>query len=300
MRILGLIKNLNTPDDELEEKSYALNKAETRLSKKIDTLGLSLNGVFRNIVNEGKRSLADDVDATCKRMHVIVDDWKVFSSIDSITPKLDSELQTLLTRTLRNHVNDLSERARLEINRCIDKFLEQAENILSRVFDDEDDEDVIDMKVRINENLQIKIDEDLFKMDSDDCKDDFGWGDIVWNFLNGCTYGILEKVGDVLSHKDNVLTIKNWINSLRNNFDPTPLLETIYQSKEQIVEYLEDEFIRKYINPMQKQIETLYTEKESKETQLQNAKDKMNKFIEEKKRLTNQINEIKQLKDSLI
>lgn len=67
-------------------------------------------------------------------MHVIVDDWKVFSSIDSITPKLDSELQTLLTRTLRNHVNDLSERARLEINRCIDKFLEQAENILSRVF----------------------------------------------------------------------------------------------------------------------------------------------------------------------
>lgn len=51
---------------------------------------------------------------------------------------------------------------------------------------------------------------------------------------------------------------------------------------------------------MQKQIETLYTEKESKETQLQNAKDKMNKFIEEKKRLTNQINEIKQLKDSLI
>lgn len=296
----NLIKNLNTPDDELEEKSYALNKAETRLSKKIDTLGLSLNGVFRNIVNDGKRSLADDVDATCKRMHVIVDDWKVFSSIDSITPKLDSELQTLLTRTLRNHVNDLSERARLEINRCIDKFLEQAENILSRVFDDEDDEDVIDMKVRINENLQIKIDEDLFKMDSDDCKDDFGWGDIVWNFLNGCTYGILEKVGDVLSHKDNVLTIKNWINSLRNNFDPTPLLETIYQSKEQIVEYLEDEFIRKYINPMQKQIETLYTEKESKETQLQNAKDKMNKFIEEKKRLTNQINEIKQLKDSLI
>ena len=101
-----------------------------------------------------------------------------------------------------------------------------------------------------------------------------------------------------MTHSDNQKKLKDWIGSLRNEFDPMPLLETIHQNKEPIIEYLRNELLDKYINPMRQQIESLRFKKETKESELQNTKEKINKLTEDKNILVSQMDEMKQIRNT--
>lgn len=298
----SLLKGLNAPDDELDEKSEALSKVGRRLLRKIDVLEDDLNTTFRRIVTKGERTLEDDVDDACKKMNRIVDDWKITKNASLIAADLDNVKQFLVTRTLKNHIHDLSDEAQREISKCIDEFLEQAESILSRM-PNSDDDNIEDLKKHLKNKLQLFIDEDVFKMDMSESDDDDGnILDKVCGFINGVynvgTLGLWNKFVNALDYEENKEKLKDFINSLQREFDPKPFLETIYQNKDSVIEIIKTELLDKFITPMKKQIEDLRSKKEQKENKIQEAKDRINKMAEEKKVVTMQLNEFKHLKES--
>ena len=293
----NLIQNLNTPDEDLEDQLKDLDRAERKLSRKVGYLADDLDTIFRPIVSKGCREMEDEVDKTCRKMTQIVDDWGKTSDVKNILPSLEDEQQKLVTRTLKNIVLDLSDEARNGIKTRVREFLNDIDPIISKI---PNSRDIQEFMSYLDKELKIIIDDDLFQLDnSEDEEVNYGWGDFAWDFLNGASYGLLGLVNRVMSHNDTKAQLKKNINSFSSDFNPKPLMESLYQNKESIVGCVNKIFFEEYIHPMQKQIEDILTKKGDKEKQLQEAKDKRELLIVEKKKREQQIEEINQLKVSL-
>ena len=298
----NLCLNLNTPDEELEEKLKALNRAERNLSRKITYLEDSLVAVFRLIVKKGRRELEDEVDKTCRTMTQIVDDkFGRFTKIENILPDLEKEQQKLLTRTLKNIVEDLNDEARNGIKKEVSNFLSEVEPIISKI---PDTRDIKEFMSHLDGELNMIINADLFTFgNSDDEGVNYGWGDFawdcIWNYLNGASFGLLALANRVLSYDDKQKELKDNINAISSDFNPQPFLESIYQNKDSIAACVNKVFFEEYIHPMQKQIENILAKKDNHDKKLQEAKDKCQYLTEEKKKREQQLNEMNLLKISL-
>lgn len=293
----NLCLNLNTPDEELEEKLNTLNRAERKLSRKIEHLGDDLETAFRAIVKKGRRELEDEVDKTCRAMTRIVDGWRIPTKVDKILPDLEKEQQKLVTRTLKNLVEDLGNGARDSVKKRINDFLvDDIEPIISKI---SDSNDINGFMSTFDRKLKIVIDYDLFKFDNSEEEENYGWGDAVWDFMNGASFGLLGLANRVFSHDETQRKLKNAINSISSDFNPQPFLESIYQNKNSIVAYINEEFFEEYITPMKTQIENILSKKEDHDKKLQEAKDKCQYLTEEKKKREQQLDEMNLLKISL-
>lgn len=201
---LHLINNkielLQMPDSEVEEREDKLARAHKKLQKKINSLGEGLNENIRNQIRIGKKDMEDEVDRSCKRMKEIVHhDWSRFKSFDSIRPRIDNEIQFLITRTLKRKTEELAEQGKRVIKRSINTFFQDAESLLMQYLPDFDSKDFI-------ESTQNKIhldmdDSDLFSFKEDDDNDtNYGWGDVIWEVLNNASWGLLGVIGNILSY----------------------------------------------------------------------------------------------------
>lgn len=290
----SLIQNLNAPDEELEEKLETLKRIEKRLSRKVGYLTDDLDNVFRPIVKKGCRELEEAVDNTCRTMRRIVDDCGRFTNIEKkIIPDLEQEQQKLITRTLKNIVEDLSEEARNGVIRRVGEFLESIEPVIEKM---PDSRSVPEFMSNLNAQLKVAIDEDIFTFDNSDGEENYGWGDAVYDFLNGASYGLLELANRAFSYEDKMKELKKVIDSISGDFNPKPLMESIYENKDSIVACVNKIFFDEYIHPMQKQIEDILAKKGDHDKQLQEAKDKCQHLTEEKKKREQQLEEMNQLK----
>jgi len=297
----NLVQNLNTPDEELEERLKDIERTERKLSRKVGYLADDLDTIFRPIVNKGCREMEEEVDKTCRTMTRIVDDWGRFTKVENILPSLESEQQKLVTRTLKYIVVDLGDEARNGIKARVSDFLSDVDPIISKI---PSSRDVHEFMSHLDKELKIIIDDDLFKMDnSEDEEVNYGWGDFAWdficNFLNGYSFGLLGLAGRAISHNDTKAELKRNINSISSDFNPKPLMESLYQNKDSIVDCVNKIFFEEYIYPMQKQIEDILAKKGDKEKQLQEAKEKCQLLMMEKKKREQQLEEMNQLKVSL-
>ena len=289
----SLITNLSVPDDELDEKEEKLNKAERRLNKKIDSLGDDLDSSFQQIIRKGKIEMEDAVDDACKKMTNIVEDWGTFSSIDKIIPKLDAEQQKLVTRTLKRLVLNLDEEAKRKVKNCVNDFFADAEEILMRYVPDFDSRDFIKA---ISQKIDVEVeDNEMFTFDNNVEEVNYGWTDVVFDFLNGATYGALGMVNRVFTHAENKNNLLKYISDISNEFDPQCFLEVIKKHKDEIIGTVKDNFIQELISPMQEQIKEIRSTKGDKEKQLNEARSCLVCLNAEKDRVYTQINEISSL-----
>lgn len=266
-----LIQNLVKPDDELEEKLEQLDKTERRLNKKINSLGDDIDSEFKQIIRQGKNQLEEDVDKTCNKMTKVLDEWKRLSSIETIIPKLDKELQILVTRTLKRSVEKLNTEAQSKVKKTVREFLQDAEDILMRYVTDFDPRDFIK---GVERNIQLDIeDREMFKLDnSSDDEENCSWkallGTVLFNFFNGYSFGALELTVKVLSHSENKQKLEKYINSISADFDPMPFLESINKNKDKIISEVKSCFIADLIEPMREQIQDIRSQKGDKESKL--------------------------------
>lgn len=292
-----LIQNLNTPDEELEEKLETLKRIEKRLSRKVGYLTDDLDNEFRPITKKGCRELEDAVDNTCRKMRQIVDNCGRFTNIEkTIIPDLELEQQKLVTRTLKNIVKDLSEEARNGVIKRVSEFLEGIEPVIEKI---PDSRNVPEFMSNLNTQLKVVIDEEIFKFDNSEGEENYGWGDAVYDFLNGASYGLLELANRAFSYEDKKKELKKFIDSISADFNPKPLMESIYENKDSIVACINKIFFNEYIHPMQKQIEAILTKKEDHDKKLQEAKVQSRRLTEEKKIREQQLEEMNLLKVSL-
>lgn len=79
--------------------------------------------------------MEDIVDRSCEKMKDIIHkDWSRSKSFKSIQPRLDAEIQTLVTRKLKRETEDLADKGKRKIRREIADFFSDAENLLMKIF----------------------------------------------------------------------------------------------------------------------------------------------------------------------
>lgn len=292
------IELLTMPDSEVEEKEENLNKANRRLSKKIDSLGDDLDAEISNIVRKGKNELEDIVDGSCKRlMDIIHNEWSRMKSFESVRPRLEAEMQNLITRKLKRATEGLTEEGKKKIKRSVGEFFSDAEDLLMRYLPEFDSRDFVKS---IQNKIQMDMDSsELFSCDFGSDENDYGFGDAVWDFLNGASWGMLGVIGNVLSHGDAVAKIEDVVNSINNDFDPKPYLDHAFQGKDEVIAFVRENFITGLIEPLQEQIQEIRSKIDDKEKELHAAEVRRNELADMKVILAKQLQSIAEMKQSL-
>ena len=302
---LSLLSNkitlLLAPDSDLEEKEEKLLKAKKRISKKIDSLEEDIDVEIRNLVRKGRNELEDIVDASCHRMlNMVQNEWGQFKSFDSISPRLDTELQALKTRKLKRATENISKDCENKIKRSIKEFFSDTEDILLKYLPDFDNRDFTGSTQR---KINMEMDKsDLFSFTNED-DEEITWGNIIGSIcdslLNGSTFGIWGKTMNFFTHNSMVTEVSNTINSISGEFDPEPYLNQAFRSKDKVIEYVHNRFINKLIEPLQEQLTSVRSKINNKEQELHNAKEEC-KVLEERKRdIAKQIEDIQALQTEL-
>ena len=302
---LSLLSNkislLLAPDSDLEEKEEKLLKVKKRISKKIDSLEEDIDVEIRNLVRKGRNELEDIVDASCHRMlNMVQNEWGQFKSFDSISPRLDTELQTLKTRKLKRATENISKDCENKIKRSIKEFFSDTEDILLKHLPDFDNRDFTGSTQRkINMEMETS---DLFSFTNED-DEEITWGNIIGSIceslLNGSTFGIWGKTMNFFTHNSMVTEVSNTINSISGEFDPEPYLNQAFRSKDKVIEYVRNRFINELIEPLQEQLTSVRSKINNKEQELHNAKEEC-KVLEERKRdIAKQIEDIQALQTEL-
>lgn len=293
------IELLLMPDSEVDEKEENLAKANKRLTKKINSLGEDLDEDIKNLVRKGKNELEDIVDNSCKRMkNIIHNEWGRMKSFESIQPKLNGELQVLITRHLKRATENLAEEGKKKIKRSIGEFFADAEDLLMKYLPDVDSRTFVkSTQNKIQMDMEAS---DLFSIESGTDEPDYGFGDMVWTFLNGACFGVLGLAGNILSHNSQVAEVEKSINSISGDFNPEPYLDTAFKSKDIVIDFVKNEFITELIEPLQDQIKEIRDQKENKEKELQTAKKRREELESIKTIIATQISNFSDLKASIL
>ena len=302
---LSLLSNkitlLLAPDSDLEEREEKLSKAKKRILKKIDYLEEDLNAEIRNLVGKGKNELEDIVDASCRRMlNIVQNEWGTFKSFDSISPKLDKELQDLITRKLKRATESISVDCERKIKRSIEEFFSDTEDILLKYLPDFDNRDFVKSTQR---KINMEMEEnDLFSYANND-EEEITWGSVIGSIcngaLNGATLGLWGKTIDSISHSAIKKDVSDEINSISREFDPKPYLNQAFKSKEKVIDNVRNRFINKLIEPLQEQITNIRSKINNKEQELHNAKEECKVLEETKRDIAKQIEDIQALQTEL-
>lgn len=298
---ISLLRNqinlLSEPDEELDKREESLSKLHRRMSKKLGSLGEELDSTIQNLKRKGAQELEDDVDASCKRMESIVrNEWGIFKSFKSIKPKLDGEYQRLYNRKLKRTVQSLSDKGERALGKCVDEFFGEAETLLLKFLKDFNSRDFVKgVKTKIK-GLE-SVNNSLFSCSSggDDDTDS-----ILAAFISGLTLSLSNKIFNILSHGDNVNDLLVNINSISNDFDPTPFLEHAFGNKDKVLEFIRKSFFDELIEPLQQQLVEVKTKKDSKAKMLSEAQEKVTDLELEKKNISTQVEVILGLKSSLL
>lgn len=292
------IELLTMPDSEIEEKEENLAKAHKRLTKKINSLGEDLDADIQNIVRKGKNELEDIVDNSCNRMKDIIhNEWGRMSSFESVQPKVDGELQTLVTRKLKRATENLAEEGKKRIKRSVGDFFSDAEDLLMRFLPEFDSRDFVkSTKSKIQMDMESN---DLFVFENSSEENDIGFGDLAFAFLNGASFFVLGLANNVLNHSENVSKVENFINSISNDFDPKPYLDTAFKSKDSVIAFVKQTFISDLIEPLQEQIQEIRSKKDEKEKELKVSAIKRTELEENKKQILCQLEEVARIKLTL-
>ena len=302
--VANKIELLMMPDTEVEEKEENLNKANKRLSKKINGLGEDLDSDFRQLKRKGGNELEDLVDASCKKMRSIIDnDFGRFTNVKSIIPSLDEELQYLITRNLKRSTIDLADEGRKKVKRNVADFFADAENLLMRYLPDFDSRYFV-KSIQNKINMDIE-DKDLFAYNnSSDSEDDSGllemFGEFVYDFINGAMFGAWGRLNNALTHDDVKQKAHAYINSISANFDPNPYLDNAFQRKDEVIEFVKQSFITDLIEPLQEQIREIRSKLDQKDKELSDAQAKRDELENKKKIIKSQLEEFATIKRSIL
>ena len=295
------IAMLQSPDDDLEEREYNLSKACRRLEKKLGFLEDSLNDDVRTLVNNGEDILEDLVDSACNKMENVVEtDFGRFTKVESLQPKFDKIYSNLVNRDLKRKMKNLQDEGRRKFLSSIQDFFTDAEDILLKYLPDIDTRDFI-------KDLQgkIKLDLDnvsLFSKEGEEVTD-AGWldiiGDLLGNFINGMSFGLVGVIGRALTHNSTKIDLLNFINSKRDSFDCGDSLQGAFANKDKIINTIRQKLIEEMLNPLQEKVEEIRDDKANKETKLEEAKAALDSLLEKKTILEVQLEEVASLKNAI-
>lgn len=298
-KINSKIELLKMPDSDIDEKEENLAKANRRLSKKINSLGEDIDADFQNLVRKGKNELEDTVDKACRNLiNVVENEWSRLKSFESIEPRLDGILQKLITRDLKRASMNLADEGKNRVKRSIGDFFADAEDLLMKYLPEFDSREFVKS---IQNKVQMDMDSsDLFSFNNtEDSQEEFSWsglfGDVLDGFLAGYTLGGWTLAKNVFTHESAKQEALKWINSISSGFDPDPYLQSVFSSKDSVIDLVKQFFITDLIEPLQEQIQEIRSKKDDKEKELQASITKREELEAKKLTITKQLSNISEI-----
>ena len=147
----------------------------------------------------------------------------------------------------------------------------------------------------IEKEINFDLDDnDMFSYPNSSDDSDYGFGNLLYNFLNGATWGLLGGLGNAFSHGEVQNKLHKHVNEMRN-IDVTGCLETIYDKKDQVIEKVKSRIVEELINPLQEKIDEIVKNKDQKEHKLNEAKLQLEKLLKEKTLIDEQLQEMTSL-----
>ena len=251
-----IINALNQPDDELDEMLEKIKKANRRMQKKVDTLGEDIQYQISEIVRKGRIQLEDSVDGACNRMYALIDGMGRFSSAQEVATQLQRQSQSLVTRTLKREVENISENAKGKIKSCIEDFLGSADDILTKYLPDYNSRDFI-KKIEREINVEIEDNEIFDSKNAISINDDYS-STLIGNLVFG-------QEGNKASLSAKVDQIKAT--------DVSSFLDTAFSRRDAILSSVKAKVIDNLIIPLEKQLEDIVANKDKKNQKLQENKE---------------------------
>lgn len=298
----NIIKILNMPDTELEEKEHNLTKSHKRFSKKIQNLEDNFDSIFKTVVKNGSREMEDIVDSTCKRMYKIVDDKGLFTSVDTIIQKLESERLKLITRELKRKYDSICDDAKKKINNEIKDFFNDATEIVDKYLEDFD---LLDSIKSIKNKVMLEMDDDLFKPDTDDNNDNVKGGGL--SFMEVVGLGLFGTIASpfifanrFLSSEKEKIKLKIEIDKWSSQFNAKAYLENIYNRKNEIVGTIKESIIVEMVEPLIEQINDIKNKKTEREQEINKNLKAREELLEKKSLTIKQIEEINRMKQEIV
>ena len=270
-----IINALNQPDDELDEMLEKIKKANRRMQKKVDTLGEDIQYQISEIVRKGRIQLEDSVDGACKRMYALIDGMGRFSSAQEVATQLQRQSHSLVTRTLKREVENISENAKGKIKSCIEDFLGSADDILMKYLPDYNSRDFI-KKIEREINVEIEDDEIFDSKNAISINDDYR-STIIKNLVCG-------QEGNKASLSAKVDQIKAT--------DVSSFLDTAFSRRDAILSSVKAKVIDNLILPLEKQLEDIVENKDKKNQKLQENKEMVEALRADLSVINEQINSI--------
>ena len=270
-----IINALNQPDDELDEMLEKIKKANRRMQKKVDTLGEDIQYQISEIVRKGRIQLEDSVDGACNRMYALIDGMGRFSSAQEVATQLQRQSQSLVTRTLKREVENISENAKGKIKSCIEDFLGSADDILMKYLPDYNSRDFI-KKIEREINVEIEDNEIFDSKNAISINDDYR-STIIKNLVCG-------QEGNKASLSAKVDQIKAT--------DVSSFLDTAFSRRDAILSSVKAKVIDNLILPLEKQLEDIVANKDKKNQKLQENKEMVEALRADLSVINEQINSI--------
>ena len=289
------IEMLQAPDDELDEMENRLQRVTRRLNKKIDALGDDLDATFQEIVRKGSEELEDAVDSCCSQMHTIVDSWGRFSSSDKLSEDLERVENFLRTRTLKRISDNITHSAKQKVKRTLDEFFMDTEDVLSKLEMNEDF-DPRDFVKGISSKFNFQSDNTLFSFtDDDETDEEYGVFDFVWDVYDGLTWGLAGKLANFIDHNDVANNVHKAITKMQSEFNGRDFLPGIIDTKEKIINEVQEAFIDELLTPIQQQLDEVRQSSIDKVQELEEAQNSIRELKVRKEELISQIDTVKSM-----
>lgn len=283
-----LINTLGQSDDDIEEQQRAVSKAHKRLTKKIDSLGDDIDSTLRNIVRSGRNQLEDSIESACKRMDGIIEEKGMFNSGDAIVSRLKIEKDRLVSRTLRNDTESISDNAKEKMKSSISTFCNEVEDVLMRYIPDFDSRSFVK---NIENELEISIDnQNLFSTDPEN--NDTGFLEFIEDSLNELarvfTLGLSKHLDNAFEHSKVKQELHEKVHKIRS-VDVQRVLEPIFERKNEIINTVKSRFLSEMIEPLQEKLDEFIENADKREQELKNAQNKLEQLQQAKSVIDEQL-----------
>ena len=295
------ITMLQSPDDDLEEREYNLAKANKRLTKKLGFLEDSLGDDVRTLVRKGEGTLEDLVDSACNKMENVVEtDFKRFTNVESLAPKFNKIQSNLVNRDLKRKMRNLQDDGRRKFMSSIQDFFTDADEILLKYLPDIDTRD---LSKELQNKIKLDINDVSLFSEGEEGMSDTDWldavGRLVYNFLNGASFGTFGVLTNALTHGSNKIELLDNINNLRNSFDVGTSLQGAFANKDKIIATIKKALIDEMVTPLQEKLEEIRNNRKDKEDKLAVSKATLERLLDKKKQLEKQLKEVESFKAAI-
>ena len=302
-----LLKSLEMPDNELEDRISNLDKAQRRIEKKIDRALTDLSENYDEKVKELIRSLENEMDSAKQEVDKIIDTEKK----SQIERHVRTALNRLSERTIPRKTQDAQKRFTSLIKDTAEELVNNIADLMRQYVEDSND---------LLEEFTLTIRKDLKSMESDDNSSMYftvdemqkktkgsGWVNLLWLapipvvglIGTGAGIGGYLLLRSLLG-KNAREEYHQQVNDIFAKMDFSELHNYVEEHKQEYLDMLSTESAKRILQSLIEQLEKVMGNKEEKEKQIEIERTSVASLSEELKAIEVQIAEMNKLKSQLL